>query len=65
MGDKKRTFITYDDGIGERVITGDVEQTLNYIRAYLEEAEDGCDEIVFCIKRSDMTKDEMEAAPVI
>lgn len=60
----KRTFIYFDDGIGQAVVTGDIPETLEYIRTVLAEMdEDTGFELEF--KREDMTEAELEALPVI
>jgi hypothetical protein len=63
MDEKIVVFIVNDEQFGQ-IIAPTVEGVLAYLKSYLAELPDGC-EIVFEIKRRDMTLDEIDKAAVV
>ncbi len=61
MNNKKRTFHIYADDIGYRVLTGDSDAILNYIRRMLMNVEQGGVLELEIIRLDDMTDEEIEA----
>ena len=62
---KQINFVIRDEGIDQNVITGNVEETLAYIKSYLDECEDGESIPLENIRRHDMTAEELESAPEV
>ncbi len=64
-GNKKLNFLIGDDVSDSGWVNGGgMESTLNYIRSYLENLQEG-EQYEVVISRRDMTEAEIEAAPVI